>query len=381
MQAASPRFVQALAESNPIYSRATLVETDGTRTEIPLDEGSGDVTLDEEALIRGGLDLNIVPGENLDFWVPEDLDSPLSPNGNEIEVARGITFPDNTVEEILLGTFRIDDSDSGRNRDGDVTVSVSAFDRSIYLSEAGMQEEEEYPHPGMIEAGTNCTEAIENLILAVWLDAYPDVPLDLTSTDVVLPALSFEVDQDRWDLCKGIAEACNCRLYMGPTGQPMLVPIADSVLAQATYAEGEGGVLLDASKRYSREGAVNRVKVTGENSSTTPVVGIALDEDTASPTYYFGKFGKKTLPWSSPYIIEEGQAEDVAHNILARKRGIPKTVSFQSLVDPRLEPGDTVRVTSPDLKIDELHLISSVSIPLGHEGEMSCETRALQVQS
>lgn len=360
MQTVSDRFAEATAASATI---STTVLLDGD--ELPI--GDGSVNLDGTSTTRGSVSLSLAPdAADLADLVPVDYDSALAPVGPELQVLRGFTFPDETTETVPLGVFRVDETTT--TDDGSLGITVTGLDRSAILIEAVFED------AGQIASGTNCGTAIQALVSA----AYPDVTYDFDSTSVTLPALAYQAGDDRWDFCQGIAEAAGCSLYFDARGYLVLryKPILD--VPDLTIAEGTGGTLLGASKRWGRENACNRVVVTGENSGNTPVVGIALDDNPASPTYYYGDFGKVTFSYSSEYVTSTAQANQVAENILAQKLGTGQQISFDAMVNPALEPLDVVLLQRERLGVNEMHILDSLQIPLGL-GSMSGVTRVTRV--
>lgn len=366
MQQVSDEFAAAIRESHTVATRV-LVEG----TEIPIADGS--VTLSSEGATRASLSLTLAPGD-ADDLVPEDEHSLLAPYGNEIIVERGI---DEISELVPLGVFRLDETTA--EDEGPLGITVNGLDRSSIIIDAVFED------AGQVTAGEYGVDVILDLIRDGRTGApaaYPDVELapDFPTSSTVtttMPGLYWEAGADRWDFCQGIAEACNCRLYFDALGR--LTMRYEPIIDTPDLVVAEGGILLSASSRWSREDACNRVVVTGETSSGTPVVGIDYDNDPLSPTYYYGDFGRVTFQYSSEYITDAGQAAGVASTILRQKLGTGREVSFSSLVHPALEPFDVVLVTREQLKLNELHLIDGLTIPLSHDGTMSASTRVKRV--
>jgi hypothetical protein len=164
-------------------------------------------------------------------------------------------------------------------------------------------------------------------------------------------------------------------LYFDGDGILTLRPYADAGVV-ATLSEGEGGVLLSATRGWSRTNAFNRVVATGENTDSSAVYrAVATDDNALSPTYYFGDFGKVPRFYDSPYIGSNDQAQDAANAILAQELGTAANVSFGIVPNPALEPEDTVYVKRERAGIDERHIIDSLSIGLGASESMSGTTR------
>ena len=367
MQAVSDRFLEEVRGSHtPAYS----VTIDGA--ELPVKDGS--VTLNAQGATRASLSLTLAVAEwELEDYVPDDLGDLLAPAGGEIIVKRGIEYADGTTELVPLGVFRIDETDGDDSGD-DLPLQISALDRSARIIEAVFEK------AGYTAAG----ETVEDEIERVVSEGFPSCTFNLLETGVTLPLITYEAGDDRWDYCQALAEAAGCILYFDAEGTLVLRNLTQTNTAALDIVEGEDGTLLGIGKRISRENACNRVVVRGETSTEDPVIGEKVDDDPTSPTYYYGDtegFGKVTFEWSSSYIIDADQANDVAQNILNQRLGLGQEIRFESIVNPALEPYDTVKVTRERLKVvEELHIIDSIQIPLTSSSPaMSCTTRLARV--
>lgn len=363
MRPRSETFDAAAAQGHRIHAQATLLTPAGDEVDLPIGAGS-QVTLDGTAATRASLTLNIPTDDLAD--IPDAPEDALAPYGSEITIVSGLTTPDGETEPIQIGIFGIDEvriADSGG-----LDLDVFGLDRSAKVIDAVFEE------PGTIAQGTNALAAARTVVL----EALPTATFNFVDSDVTLPLLSYEAGDDRWDFAQGCAEAAQCLLYFDAEGICIAEPMPSGVTTDLIVSEGEDGTLLSIEKSLSRENACNRVVVTGENPSGDPVSGEAVDLVTTSPTYYYGPFGKVTFSYSSPYITEADQAQHVAENILRMRRGVSRQVNFESLVNPALEPFDVVRVTRERLKVDENHVIESLTLPLDHDGQMGCSTRFSQ---
>lgn len=365
MRPVSAAFQAAIRRSHQIATRAAVVAPDGTETEIPIVDGT--ITLDQTAAIRGRCDVTLVDDGTLGL-VPTSAASALAPYGNELRIARGITYPDGTTELVQLGVFRIQVTDV-EDAPGGLQIRVAGLDRAQRIADARFEDAYQ------VAAGTNCATAI----LAAFEQAWPGIEADLAVTAFTTPTVNAQEGDDRWKFGQDIAVAVSMRLYFDGDGVLRLAPdvITDAV---ETLAEGEGGVLVQAGREWSREGSSNGVIATGESTDlAAPARGSAFDLDPGSPTYYFGPFGKVPMFYSSPLLITNDQAAAAAQTLLLKQLGTTESVSFGSFVLPHLEPGDTVRIKRERSGINEDHIIDKVTIPLAATGTMTGGTRAWQV--
>lgn len=367
MQAVSDRFREALTESHTPIATVTV---DGT--EIPI--ASGSISKDAQSATRSGISVELAIDESeLATYTADEIEALLVPAGNEMVVQAGIAYPDGTSELIPQGVFRIDSQEVSESGDGGLTVQVTGLDRSAVVIEAVFES------PGTTASGAVVEDEIERLIGEV--AAADGWTLDLDTTGVTLPLIAYEAGDDRWDYCQALAEAAACILYFDPSGTLRMERLIQSNSADLTVSEGESGTLTSINKRMSRENAVSRVYVTGESSGDDPVFGVAVDDDPTSPTYYYGPFGQVTYAWSSSFIVDEDNANDAAQKILAQKVGLGQEISFESILNPAVEPYDVVLLNRERVGVsNELHVIDSIQLPLGASGPtMNCSTRVARV--
>lgn len=367
MRAVSGRFASAVVESHRLAVSLGVLSAGVALGDPITSVTAGSVTLDAKAAVRGRLDATVVDDGSLGL-VPTSSSDALAPYGNEVQVNRGVQFADGATELVPLGVFRINDvvvDDSA----GSLSVQIAGMDRSARIADARFEE------PLDIAQGVN----VATQILALVQAAYPEVTYDFATTAHVTGHMTVEEGSDRWDLCQQFASNAGLVLYFDGTGTLVLRVEAQGD-AVASLVEGPGGVLLGAGRRWTREGAFNRVIATGENTGlAAPVRAVATDLNALSPTYYFGPFGQVPRFFQSQFITTTVQAQDAANAMLARELGTTESVNFGSLVLPHLELGDVVRITRPRAGIDEDHVIDSLTVPLAADGAMAGATRATQV--
>jgi hypothetical protein len=366
MRPVSDAFKAAVMQSHRIASLVEVLQDGAVISQLATVTG-GSVTLDAKAQSRGRVDITLVDDGTLGL-VPDAPGDLLAPYGREVRVWRGIRYPDNTSELVSLGVFRIDDT-TINDTPGGLEIQVAGADRSARVSDARFEA------PYQIAAGTNLATAILGLVSPV----LPGLVTDFIPTSVTTPAVFAEEQGDRWVLAQKLASDAGLRLYFDGDGT-LVLDVDSSGVPVVTIAEGASGVLLSAARRWTSQGAFNRVVATGENTGIgIPVRGVATDLNTLSPTYYFGPFGPRPRFYSSQFIVTAQQALDAATSILSKELGTTQTVNFGSLVLPHLEPGDVARVTRARAGIDEDNIIDSLTIPLTHDGAMTGATRASQV--
>lgn len=367
MRTRSAAFDAAIVNSHRL---ATLVEVleGGVVTYSGLAITSGSVDVDGSASTRRTAkvtvsDSSLVPADGFDL---------LAPYGNEIRLWRGIEYADGTTELLPLITAGIYEADT---KGGDTLVtSLDLYDRSRRISE------NRWTSPYVIAKGTNYATAIQTVLA----DRLSGLTFSFATTTELTPliVLGDQPDGDPWEDAVKMAQAIGMELYFDPYGVCVLEDTPDPTTATPdwTYSEGDGAMILDASKKLTREGMYNGVVATGESTSNpSPYRYEVWDDVITSPTYYLGDFGRKPRFYSSPLIHSAAQAESAARSILAKSLGASEVVSFGTIVHPAHEAYDVVQIAVANAAISDRYLIESFSVPLDAESPMTATTRAQKV--
>lgn len=366
MRPVTARFLDAVR-----YPHTFVTRVDVLRARIPINEGvptvGGTVDLDRTAEIRGRCQLTL-GGEA--GRIPTGAFDALTPFGNEVQIYRGVLFPDGP-ELVSLGIFGI-----GSIKVDDLagTVEVGGFDRAQLVKDA------DFESTYTVAAGTNYGSAIQSLVDA----GVPGLTYRFAPVDAVTPLLVFDADTDggRWAAAQQMAASCGCDLYFDGDGALVLAPVPDVLGSPAIELhDGPGGVVVSASKVWDRAPGYNAVIAYSSNPTpgVTPPRAVARDLDPASPTYYYGDFGRKPRRYSSTFITTQAQAQTAADAILRQTLGVAQTIELSISTNPALEPGDIASVRRTTLGLDEADVIDSEKINLDAAGVMTLGVRARQV--
>ena len=340
---------QIAVEAVAYYNRAPITQ--------PLRVVGGSVTLDRTAALRGRCTVELAEP----LRIPTATGGPLTPYGFEIAVRRGVVHADGSVEYGPLGVFPIQTS----SLDGvTLLTSLEGIDRSQLVVDARL--EDDYA----VAAGTNYATAIHDLVDA----GVPGLTYRFAATMFTTPQLVFQAQGDRWEAARGMAKSIGCELYFNGVGE--LVLRAEPTFGATplwTISDGEGGVLVGAVLSLDRAPAYNRVIATGENTGNVTVPrGVWTDDNPGSPTYYFGGFGHKPRFYASSFITTDEQAASAAAAIGTAQQGVARSLSFETVPNSSMRPGDLLLVRRPAMGVNEVHMLDSMTIGLtadgGHSG-------------
>lgn len=323
----------------------------------------GGIEVDGTAAVRRRCNLTVVDATG--EITPNDPTDPLSPYGREIQIRRGVRFPDGTTEHIALGVFRMSTvavNDSGSDR----KITVTGFDRSRSVSRARFEA------PYSVAAGTNYGTAIYDLIVS----RLPDVVASFVSTSRTTPLLVFDQGADPWATAQEMATSIGAELFFNPDGICVLkFPVDPTTQAiDWEYAEGDDATVLSIDNTLSDEPGYNGVVVDGEPPDAPPVHAVVYDSNPLSPTYYLGAYGKVPRFYRSQFITTLAQAEDVANAMLLAERGGTEQLKFTCIPHPAHEVDDLVHVVDPLIGVDDNYVLESFTMPLDL-GVMSATTR------
>ncbi|MEU9495407.1 DUF5047 domain-containing protein [Streptomyces sp. NPDC048215] len=356
MYPVSDRFLAALAESHRVVTQVTLLRTDGTVTELAHTGGS--VPVDRGATIRRtctvtSADISLIPA------TPADE---LTVYGARLRLERGIAFQDGTTEMVPLGVFRLDDVD-GDPLLGPVTLTGKGLECVV------QDDLFTVPYRATGTVSTAITELIRRSI--------PDADVIVTSSDPAIGSRTWDTGSDPWAAVQEIAAVAGAECYTNADGSFVVAVLPDLLAANPVWsvAAGEGGVYIKGSRSMTSAGVRNGVLARGENAAdgVPPVQWLATDDDTGSPTYWGGPYGRRPLIYSSSTLTSESACRNASELLLRAAKAPNATGDFSSLPNPALEPGDVLRVVHPG-GLRELHQVQSFTVPLSPGGDFPITT-------
>lgn len=367
MRAASDAFLAAVRGSHTMAVRARVCTTFQTGTDpdgTEITVMGGDAQFDAGADIRGTLTLET---DGTRRW-PNVLDTALAPYGNELFVERGVVLggPVGT-EWVSMGYFRINKPTQDDPPDGPIVIE--AQDRMAGIIDARLLE------PRQFGAAVGYGFIVSTLVEEV----YPDATIEWDDgTDLENNPRAVVAEQDRYEFLADLVASVGKIMYWDHRGVLVIKdPPSSTSTPVAEINSGSNGVLVDMARTLTRDGVYNAVVATGEAaaSGTTPVRGVAFDDNPASPTYYSGAFGPVPMFYSSPFLTTTAAAEEAAESLLRQLLGLPYTVDLGMVPNPALEPLDPVTVRYSTQDAPETHVLQTVTIPLAPEAAMTATTR------
>jgi hypothetical protein len=319
--------------------------------------GSGNVTPDRTAEVRYAAAVEL-------------LDAPRGRSGinsvsTEVRLFQGIGVPRLAVEWIPAGRYAID-----RLRRTRLGVSLDLLGREDVVRGASF--------PTARTIGPDTAKACAEQLLSEALPGSPVAWRDGVKAATQMPA--FVVDEDRWAALSGGTDASGIPTFApGPTrDDPVVWEIPRNL------------VTAQPSDEETSEDLKNLWAVTGDSGSGGAVIGpVFLWDDNPDSLTYAGpdpvndplaparlglpQVRVRTGRYSSALITSLDQANDVAAAQLADSLGVQASLSFTSVCNPALEPGDVVLVEVAE-GLWERHLIDSNPYTLGG-ASMACQTR------
>jgi hypothetical protein len=361
-------FAQVISGSHePVFDARILTGwrtgPDPAGTTIPI--LGGDVAYDATAEVFASLSLTTAGIDEHDDTsrfprLPGDL---LAPYGNEIWVRRGVDVGSGVLWA-SLGYFRIDAAEQDDPPYGPIVLSGQ--DRMAHLIDARLVVARTF-------ASSNTVAFVFATLVGEVLPQATILFDDATAAAHLGRRLTTE--EDRYAVLAELADSYGKVMYWDGDGFLRVESPPDEAVPVWEVAAGPGGVLLTSGRRVTAEGMRNGWVVTGEGGDQqVPVRAVAVDVGASSPTRWGGRFGKRPGFYSSPLIATEAQAETVARAKLLRTLGAPYSVDFDTPVNPALRPHQPIRVEQRDGN-REVHVVSSLTIPLTASEQMSGSTR------
>lgn len=356
MYPVSDRFLARLAESHQVATQVLLFLTDGRV--VDLEHTGGSVTVDRSQAIRRSCTVTLADPA----LIPRTASDQLATNGARLRLARGVDYGDGSQELVPLGVFRLDSVDGDVN-DGPVNLQGKALEAAIVDDK--------------FTTVYTATGTVVGAITALIQRTLPTADVISHIVDTPIGSRAFEVQADPWAGCQEIAAAAGAEVYSNADGVFIISQLPDLLTTPPVWAVEavEGGVYISATRAMSSDGVHNGILASGENAADNvpPVSYLATDNDTGSPTYWNGPFGRRPDFFSSSTLTTLAACQQAANLKLAQAKAPNATGDISSLPNPALEPGDVVRVTHED-GTRELHQVASFSVPLDEAGGFPIST-------
>jgi Domain of unknown function (DUF5047) len=353
-----------------MLARATLCTTFQTGTSptgTVLSVIGGSVALDGKAFVRSTLDITVDGTRN---W-PIFISSPLAPYGNEIFIERGIEYSDGLVEYVKLGYHRIQAPEQSTIPSSDSPIRIVATDRMQAIIEGRLLA------PRQFLVGTTYGSVVASLINEIYPAAVIEWD-DATNTQTL--TRSVIIEEDRYAFINDLVTSLGKIWYWDYRGVLVVKNTPSATSVNYTVNHGTNGTLSSFARTLTREGAYNAVVVAGEGPDTqAPVRGVAIDNNSSSPTYFYGRFGQVPRFYTSQFLTTTTQCQTAALALLNQQLGLPYTLNFGDIVNPALEPYDVVEVKFSHNEAEETHILDTVDIPLTQDAAQSATTREQRV--
>lgn len=292
----------------------------------------------------------------------------------ELVVSRGITYPGGSSELLPLGVFPV----SGVKVPlfPAVRYSLTTYDRSRRVAR------NRFTSVYVIQAGTSYVAAAVALV-ADRLPFPVDVVTMTASTATTPSPIAYLEQDDPWAKVQELVAAAGCETYFDQIGRHVIRDVPTGLGSpEFSYAVGENGILLPETERsISDDPGYNAVLAIGESSSNDASIPryLAYDSDPASPTYFFGRYGKVPEIYSSATVTDPDRAQLVAVTRLRQRLGRNVSMNLAIVPHPAHDPGDVVRVDTGD--VERLMVVDTATVPLDVEtaGGLACRSQAVEV--
>lgn len=332
----SARFDTAIHDSHTVIVKAELWSA-GLLNKISADLAvvGGEISVDRSAAVRRSGRVEIVDEDGT--LVPKigpTGRSGVEPYGSEMVIYRGIEYPDLSQELLPLGVFPI--SETEIDAQAGTTVTLSITDRSRVVSEALLTT------PYYIAAGTLYTTAASDLVDACLPYPTPvEKLISATSTQTNAQTIVFLENADPWNNVQQLCRVIGAEAYFDPTGKLVIADVQDPRIDPPAfrYADDEASMILSAKRTLSR--GPNAVIVSGE-SPGQKYRSMAVDDDPASPSYYFGGYGRKPQFFTDPLVTSQAAADASASARLFKQLGLSEVISISAIPHPAHDAGDII---------------------------------------
>lgn len=375
--AASPRLRSTVRQSHVVSTIAYMWGNGMEGVEWNVVKGS--LTVDGGADARRRATGTLVPPPGRPF-PRADLEK-VSVQNTEIILVKRYMLGTGLVENSLLGRLRIEEMTT--SLEGGWAIDFSAYDMQMLVKELPLLT----PYPAK-QSGVVKTYAF--LINDLIRGPFPQFTVSFhASLDLdLVPREDAVWEGSRWDAITEMAEAMSAVCYAARDGKSFVVsPYTTNLAPVEVLSTGPNGVLLNEKTTYSRKDIANGVLLTVDppEGDLEAITVFVVDSDPLSPTYWGdlngppGPFGRKVYSERNDTITTEAAATAAAYELLTQHKGGTRSITFDAVPIPWLEPGDVIEVSTQAVSWgsgSETHVVDRLTIPLAG-GVMRGETRVL----
>ncbi len=366
----SDLFDRKISQSHRMYTRCDVTDSLGNLlTTLTITEGQINVAVDDSIRSRCSVTL-VDPTGTLTLDNYADY---LNPYGNELQIFRGLWYDDGTYEAVPCGVYgikrvRVDESGQG------LVYTIDGYDRSRAIARAKALEW------SAISSGTNLVDAL-NLVLAQ-SPLYGKFTTNFPTSSAESVAVFISPGDNLWDIMNDYAQSAGYYLFFNRVGQLTIEAVPDTRTTSPvwTFKEGEGTMLLYASKQLDNEDTYNAVLATGEmlnvTGVTSQVYALYVDDSPASPTYYRGPYGVVAKVFTNQKFQDPATISNFALSELNKSLGATVSCEMTSLVHPALDVNDVITIQRARAGIATNFVIDKISLPLTHNRAMNVSLRA-----
>lgn len=346
MLARSARFDQAITGAHTLGVQADILVM-GLPAATNIEISGGSISFDRSQLTLRQCRIEVADPT----LAPHSSSDLLTPYGNEVQLYRGVTYPDGGTELLPAGVFGIFEVPSLTPFGG---LAVTGNDRMKRVAEV------DFPF-----ARTMFETSVVGAIQTLLAEAVPWAPfhVDPRIIDVHIPLITWS--SGRAQAISDLATSVGGWVYAGARGEFVLAPVPNPASSPvATFQGGANGTVIvgTAQRTFTRDGTFNGVVVRGTGVASA-VSDLVYDNNPVSPTYWLGNFGQVVRSIQLASIVSKEQATGAARGILLDQLGTAKSVSFSTVPNPAIEPGDVIEVYYGDGP-PELHVLDAGTLPL-----------------
>ncbi len=324
-----------------------------------LDVVGGQVVTDADRPVRRNCGAQVIdPERNL---TRRNIAQLLNAHTGEIMVFRGV-LTSRGPEYVPQGVFQLTE----RAEEDDGTLALVGQDRSI-MYQGGMTSSL------AIRGGTPVEEAIRRLLRS----RNPGLSFYTQRTGFTCGPLLFSPDIDVWGEALKLAESAGAWLFHDRLGRLVFgrrTPTSPNAVIR--YHPGSG-MLIDAVRTEDSDTIHNVIVMqSGTTSGGGIIQAVVEDLNPKSPTYARGRYGRRPLVVTNPYIKSISQARQAGQQELVRELGRIEVVNAVVTPHPGLDVLDMATVHNPEQNLyDRGVTLATTTLPLSVTEAMPFSTR------
>jgi hypothetical protein len=356
---------------------------------------SGQVVIDAtNAIRRTAQTITLIPfpmdpGEGVPnpIMTPDVSTDLLFPDGNELVMLKGCTYPDGTSEYATLGRLLMEDVEIYKTASEGLYITLNGRDRGGTIDRAKFT----------VPYATDGVSTLDVQLAALINYAVPYLPLNITPSTFVPAQMTFNILDSPWTAALALAASGGYECFPDYNGvivaRPVVNPQTTAVSVNYDASpDNTDGIVTSIQRSLVTTAVPNVIISTAQGSNIpTPFISYWWDSNSNSPTFYnattpvpgsnmttlparTGTYPMTTSGQTNAAATTQEQNDTIALSIGIGTQGTFETIDFKIRDNAAQDVEDVIGLYEPDTTVTpKLYMLNTITVQMDQSTEMECK--------